>query len=174
MLSAFKQEWYTEHPEGKVVVRNLSTGIYDQAKGSFDGEDFRCAIQRCDLAMMLDPENRRARDLKEKAVIEVSRPKLEVQGFANVSEEKLAWIEVTHPRGRKTKVSVKVGQVFLADVIENPAGDRGYRLEEIINDPQMIVVTYLPNGKEYNFLYREVDAKIRQGVSRSTPPPSGS
>ena len=130
---------------GQEMIGLITSRLYNIASLAFDQERYQICVQACDLILVINPTHVRAQDLKRRALDELNKPRLDLNGFYTDDEsgKLLAFVEVLYLQtGQRVTRRVQVGEEF-----------DGYRFKKVVTNPRGkaigIVVRYIKTGREY-------------------------
>ena len=145
LRSAKNKHQTTEN--GKEALNMIANELKNKLTAAQEAEHWYKVVLICDVLQILSPGVPRYEKAKEKARIQINRPKVRVTGFFTdaKTEEVIVFLDVFLPEtGRTESVKVREGQEFLRLKLLNIVGkNRGVNLEYLRTGDQFEV--YGPN-----------------------------
>lgn len=117
----------------QILSRNKERNL-QMAKKFYDEGIYESALTKAEEVLRVEPDNRDAKVLLEKAKAEIAKPELRVTAFTKIKGMEIAHIEMTKTR---EKFLVREGEIF-----------DDFKVSAIDFDLKVVIVTYLKTGSQ--------------------------
>lgn len=145
-LSAFRsaRSQHSSTMEGKEALRIVSRAVDKRLNRMEEAEHWDAILLLCDVHEILNPGSTKFNLSREKAEVELRKPRVTVKGIMEAAGQKVAFLHYYLPlTGERFDERVRVGEEFYGLRLLNIIGmDRGVRLE------------YLETGESFEVLNR--------------------
>lgn len=140
-LSQFDQQKATlsKTPEGQAAMEIVKRQLEDRIQALYGAEMWEYVMLYSDAYAKFDPQVKKFDDMRAKAMIELRKPRVTVQGLPEVNGHKVAMLTVYVPISSETfKERLSVGEEM-----------HGIRFVSVYGDDRGIIYEYLETGERY-------------------------